>query len=275
MTTEVQVNTNLNTVSSIEIPTALVSDSNCIDDTNLIMDGFNTRSNPKLNNNPHSMNLVHSFAFNDKKINDADKSVYPISEGGEYSGSEEDAIDSSFLDEELSVPDNNIDRVSISILLTYNSQSTMIFSNHGEKGTFNDQNHLIKDPLVNFMEALQSHFNIENDISLFFPQLKLTFHQHMVFTEKLCLLDLSFLASQNIDDNNGSVLEIKLLEQENNFITQYNALLSSTGSLDSDDEEFDDVENNIVDDEDIEVNLSKRERPFHCESDQQLKKQKL
>lgn len=221
------------------------------------------------------MNLVHSFAFNDEKINESDKLISSIPDSGEYSDSEEDAIDSSFLDEdELSVTDNNVDRVSISILLTYNSQSTVIFSNHDEKGTFNDQYYLIKDPLVNFMEALQSHFNIENDISLFFPQLKLTFHQHMIFTEKLCLLDLSFLASQNTDDN-GTVLEIKLLEQENNFISQYNALLSSTGSLDSDDEEFDDTDNNIVDDEDIEINLSKRERPFQCESDQQLKKQKL
>ena len=190
MTTEVQVNTSLNTVSSIEIPTALVSDPNCIDDANSVMDGFNTRSNPKFNNNSHSMNLVHSFAFNDEKINESDKLISSIPDSGEYSDSEEDAIDSSFLDEdELSVTDNNVDRVSISILLTYNSQSTVIFSNHDEKGTFNDQYYLIKDPLVNFMEALQSHFNIENDISLFFPQLKLTFHQHMIFSH----LQLLFL----------------------------------------------------------------------------------
>ena len=80
------------------------------------------------------------------------------------------------------------------VLLTYNNVQYNIFTDHPEKDSskftpeplFHNQNSLFSENLVNFMEQLQSHFNIKNDIILYFPVLQFKFYTNMKYT-KVCL----------------------------------------------------------------------------------------
>ena len=130
----------------------------------------------------------------------------------------------------------------ICVRLTFHSSNYDLFYSPSDGTTpalFGEQLTLFSGPLNVFMETLQSHWGIVNDIALFFPQLQLKFHTHMPFSEvsvrsssrkqltclqSLSLLDLSFLASKANEDYDH-VLLVTMDQEANNFVVQYNALL--------------------------------------------------
>lgn len=75
-------------------------------------------------------------------------------------------------------------------------------------------------------------------------------------------MELCFLTFQPELINDNSVLEVKLIEHEHNFVSQYNALLTNRNMDRGSDNEI------------LEVNLSKRRRSSQFEY-HQPKKQRL
>lgn len=103
---------------------------------------------------------------------------------GEYLGEEKDCV-SDCCDDEIDVEEDI--SVPASVLLTFNFNKTHIFTNPelniSTKPLFHEKCSLFRKPLIEFMEALQTHFSIDNDVALYFSQLKLKFYTHMPFTE--------------------------------------------------------------------------------------------
>ena len=87
------------------------------------LSGFkrNTKANCQ-----HAISVVgrRSATKNKKFNNEENEYVYSLSE---YSDTEDECEITNVLDDTLSLPDNNIDRMSISILLIYKSQTTILF----------------------------------------------------------------------------------------------------------------------------------------------------
>merc|ERR1712137_362735 len=207
-----------------------------------------------------------------------------LAQEGEYSDDDDDnqalplLDESDVLDEEEDLDDD----VPIAVRLTTDTKTLELFntasfvqssndisfsSSDASSVLFRDQVHLFREPLHLFMEALQSELGLVNDISLYFPQLQLKFHTHMPFSESLSLLDLSFLASKANSDYDN-VLTIRLSEESNNFVIQYNRLLDlaedGTESEDEDDDEGDNQGSDL---------LAKRSR--ESESEENTKRQRL
>ena len=147
------------------------------------------------------------------------------------------------------------------ILLTYCSKKYCIFTDAVNPDTqtqgsqsstehviFSNEPELYSQSLKSFMQSIQSHFKIINDIVIFFPTLKLKFYSHIPFAEvrclfrifsnfskfftyffppqKLSLRDIAFLASNvNLQSN---TLEIELTEEPYNFVSQYQLLINIT-----------------------------------------------
>merc|ERR1712137_1066316 len=206
-----------------------------------------------------------------------------LAQEGEYSDDDDNQAlplldESDVLDEEEDLDDD----VPIAVRLTTDTKTLELFntasfvqssndisfsSSDASSVLFRDQVHLFREPLHLFMEALQSELGLVNDISLYFPQLQLKFHTHMPFSESLSLLDLSFLASKANSDYDN-VLTIRLSEESNNFVIQYNRLLDlaedGTESEDEDDDEGDNQGSDL---------LAKRSR--ESESEENTKRQRV
>lgn len=211
-----------------------------------------------LKNSKNKKNIIHPNSQTNQlqhnykptiKIPSDDQPICDDANGEYRSNGEEETEEIEFVDEDKQVPG--------CVLLTFNSKQTNIFTNFNPNQTltgknlplFHDRCSLFRSPLINFMEALQDNFAIKNDVALYFPQLKLKFYTHMRFSEKLSLLDLFFLASKVANEGDKSILLIDLLEEKDNFVSQYNLLLSVTDDIVSSDDEAEEFESEHVVDE--------------------------
>lgn len=126
------------------------------------------------------------FSKNSSDLTNIQESSNNTKTNGEYQEDEDDHASVNYYGEEI---DTDYDESAPTpVLLTYNFTKTPIFTNSESNSTnskplFHDNCHLFRKPLVEFMEALKKHYSINNDIALYFPQLKLKFYTHMPYSE--------------------------------------------------------------------------------------------